>query len=87
LQPPDEMPCYTSIDALPPPTTPDPGVPAEWTLLILVILLAAFEVWALVTGHNTISHLFQRLSNAHGWLKWVGLAGVVALWWHLFIGF
>ena len=66
---------------------PDPGAPAAWMILGLLIALAIFEMWALRTHHNTISHLFQRLSRLRTWFRWLVGAGMVILSWHLLFGF
>jgi hypothetical protein len=62
-----------------------PGAAAAWFLLIAIVALAIFEMWALHTGHQTISHLFQRFSAHHWWAKFVGAIGLFLLWWHLFL--
>lgn len=73
----------------PPPASvaPDPGLPAAWMILALVLAIAAFEIWALAKHKNTISHLFQRLANSHRWFRWLAFAGLAILTWHLLWGF
>jgi len=65
---------------------PKPGVPAAWFLLGLFLALAIFEVWALSTGHNTVSHMIQRAVKAHRWLAWFGGIAWVVLGIHLLFG-
>lgn len=71
----------------PPATTRDDGVPAAWAILVLVLLLTAFEVWALTHHKNTISHLFQRLARSRRWFRWLAFFGLAILGWHLLWGF
>lgn len=66
---------------------PDPGVPAAWAILVIVVLVALFEVWALWRGKNTISHLIQRLSRSRRWFRWLVGLGLAVLGWHLLFGF
>ena len=68
------------------PTT-DPGVAAAWMIFGLLLAVAIFEVWALQTHHNTISHLFQRLARRYHWFRWMNFLGLVVLGWHLLWGF
>jgi len=68
-------------------TEPDPGLPAAWMILALVVAVAIFELWALKTKRNTISHLMQRISRKRLWFKWLAGAGMVVLTWHLLWGF
>jgi len=75
------------VQDIPPPQPRDPGIPAGWMVLALVVFIAIFEGWALYTHHNTISHLLQRLSKSRRWFRWLGLAGLAILGWHLFYGF
>lgn len=75
----------------PPPTPPDvndPGRPADWMLLGLLIALFVFEMWALWKHKNTISQRVQHVSKTHKWLRWlVGVFAMGVLSWHLFWGF
>ncbi len=61
--------------------------PAFVTLLVGLVLVAIFEVWALKTGHNTWSHMFQRLSARWKWFRALGASLLAVLIWHLFWGF
>ena len=63
-----------------------PGVPAAWFLLVLFVALFVFELWALQTGHNTVSHFLQRMVKAHRWLAWLGGLAWIVLGWHLLLG-
>lgn len=74
-------------DTLPPQPPERPGVPAAWFLLGLFLALVVFELWALHTGHNTVSHLLQRVFRGHPWLRMLSLLGWLAVGWHLFWGF
>lgn len=65
----------------------DPGVPAGWAILVLLLLITAFEVWALARHKNTISHLLQRLSRGRRWFRWLAALGFGILVWHLLWGF
>jgi hypothetical protein len=64
-----------------------PGAPAAWFLLGFLIALVAFELWALHTGHNTVSQLLQHVLKGHKWLQWVAVVGWAVVGWHLFKGF
>jgi len=66
---------------------PNPGIAAAWMILALFVVVAVFEVWALKTKHNTISHLIQRISRGRTWFKWLAGAGMFVLTWHLLWGF
>lgn len=79
--------CFDGIPVLEPEAPPSPGVPAFWFLVGLVVALAIFELWALHTGHNTVSHMLQRALKAHVWLRWVAALGWAVIGWHLFWGF
>lgn len=86
------QPCLDLIEPLPSTPLPqaivsDPGVPAGWFILGLVVAIAVFEVWALKNHKNTISHLIQRLSRGRKWFRWLGLLGLTILGWHIFWGF
>lgn len=86
-------PCFQELGTvvgvdLPVPTpVVDPGLPAMWTVLVLILIIGIFEAWALKTHHNTISHWMQRLARGHSWVKWLGALGLGILGWHLFWGF
>lgn len=84
---PDCLEAVQPIDPPAPPVAQDPAVPAAWALLVLVLLLTAFEVWALAKHKNTISHMFQRLSRAFRWFRALALIGLIVLGWHLLFGF
>lgn len=53
----------------------------------LLIAIGIFELWALATGRNTISHWLQRLARGRGWFKALISVGLFAMAWHLLWGF
>lgn len=65
----------------------NPGLPATIIILTLFVVVAIFEVWALKTRHNTISHLIQRISRGRNWFRWLAGIGMGVLTWHLLWGF
>ena len=82
-------PCGGSIQAI----TQDPVAPAVsdsnaagWALLIIVVGLAIFELWALHTGRPTISQWVQRKTSGRPWWKAFGVVAIGLLLWHLFEG-
>lgn len=76
-----------ALQTAPPVTVAaDPGRPAKWFTAALLIEVAAFDGWALAEHENTISHLAQRESRAHSSVRWLGVASMALLTWHLFLG-
>lgn len=75
------------FEAATPPTPVDAGTAAKWFLIAWVGALVVFEIWALLTHHNTISHWLQRMALAHRWVRVLGVVLTVLAAWHLFWGF
>lgn len=50
-----------------PPNEPD--VPAMWFVFFVVTAVLIFEIWAMATGHHTISQWTQKLARKHRWLR------------------
>ena len=72
----------------PPVTTlADPERPAKWFITAAAIEVAVFETVALTTHHDTISQLTQDEAREHHAIRWLGVAAMGALTWHLFWGF
>lgn len=72
------------------PSTPapiNPGLPAAYFLLGFVLALTVFELWALATGHNTVSQLLQHVMRDHPRWFWVAVVGWAVLGYHLLKGF
>ena len=55
--------------------------PAAWAWLVILGGLIAFELWAILTHHHTLSQWLQKRRA----LRWFGLAAFLVLIWHLFI--
>lgn len=79
--------CLGEVVLYPPPAQPEKpsSAPAWIFMLVAVVALGLFELWALKTGHPTPSHVLQKFSAAHWWAKFVGGIGLFLLWWHLFL--
>lgn len=81
--------CASVGEATPDPTTfetPDPGIAAALVVLAIIVAVAIFEVWALRTRHNTISHMIQRVAHRRAWFKWLLGATMFLLTWHILWG-
>lgn len=65
----------------------NPGLPAAYFLLGFVLALTVFELWALATGHNTVSQLLQHAMRDHPHWFWVAVVGWAVLGYHLLRGF
>jgi len=52
--------------------------------IAFLIALAVFELWALSSGHHTISQWTQQMARAHRWLRIVGPIAIGVLVIHLF---
>lgn len=65
----------------------DPGTPAFWFLVVFGVALVAFEIWALWTGHYTVSQYLQHLFDGHPMLAWITFGVLVLVAWHLVFGF
>lgn len=86
------QPDCTGLDPLPSTPLPqdvgfDPSAAATWAIISIFIFVLIFDIWALSTGHHTISQRVQHLSRDFKWLKWIGITGLIFLGWHLFWGF
>ena len=80
--------CGGVIYVEPGPTpTSDPGLPAAYMATLLLVALLVFELWALLTHHNTISHMTQRVARHWPWMKALLAIGVALLGVHLIWGF
>lgn len=80
------------MDLLGIPEPPDPpvvndSIPAGWFILAVLIAVMVFEIWAIKAKKHTISQTIQRLSKGHGWFRWLALAGLGILTWHILWGF
>lgn len=78
--------CFGDLLQEPLPLLPshDPAAAARWFALGMFIAFTLFELWALHTGHNTISHWLQHLAQKHHGVRWAGVAFMVWLTYHLF---
>lgn len=85
----NQPPCAEAVQEPDPPPLParDIGIFAMWLVLALVIVVAVFDIWALKTKRRTISQMIQRLSRGWAWFRWIGLATMVLLTWHIFWGY
>jgi hypothetical protein len=50
--------------------------------IALGVVCAVYELGTWATGHVTLSQLVWRISEGREWVRWVGAAGLLALWWH-----
>ena len=56
---------------------------ARIALFAILLLLAAYEVLARISGGWTVSHLFWAAIEQHPWVRWVLGAFLFGLWGHL----
>jgi threonine/homoserine/homoserine lactone efflux protein len=71
------------------PPEPEPAhqdQPAVWAVVVILIAVLIFDVWALRTHHHTISQWAQRHSKARRVFRWVGVGLLTFLGYHLFWG-
>jgi len=52
--------------------------------LAVLIVIAAYEVWAVHTGTPTLSQFVWRMDDVYWWFRYVVLAGIIVLMIHFF---
>lgn len=60
---------------------------AGWMIVVLIVAVAVFELWALARGKHTISQRIQHLARGRTWVKVLGVIGMGVLTYHLLWGF
>lgn len=55
----------------------------EWAWILTLLGILAYEVWATQTGHDTMSDAIRKITQKHGWFRWVVLGSLLVLAWHL----
>ena len=80
----------SSCQCEPPPTTPPPDPStsnvAGWVLLAIVVVVIAFDVWALWTKRPRLSQWIRRKVRKRRWWRWPLIATFAALLWHVMLG-
>ena len=66
--------------------TPADSNAAGWALLVIMVGIIAFELWAVATKRPTISQWVQRRTRGRSWWKVFGVGAIGLLLWHLFEG-
>lgn len=81
--------CFTTVVPLPSEPLPSRDVvwPAVIMLIVLVVALGVFEVWALRNHKDRISSLFQKFFAGRWVLQVLGAIGMGLIAWHLIWGF
>jgi len=59
-----------------------PSAPAWGMWIALGVAILAFEIWATMTGHETMS---EAVRHGPKWVKWFFGAGLIWLWVHLLV--
>ena len=79
---------FAQEPVIPVPPPPDPNISnaAGWFLLVFVIALAVYELWAIWTGGETISEWIKGKTKGLRWWKAFGVVSIGLLLWHLFEG-
>jgi hypothetical protein len=53
---------------------------------IAIAWLVTYEIWAVLTGHTTLSRMVWRSNKRWKWFKWVALGVIGVLIAHLWFG-
>ena len=61
----------------------DPVALAAW--LAIALFVVVYDLWALLTGHRTLSAQFHRWFRAYGWFRVLSVALLLILILHLFV--
>jgi hypothetical protein len=70
-----------------PAVTSNPDHPALVFVIVMLIVVGLFELWAAKTGHSTISQWVQHVFSGHAIWQIVGIALMTLFGIHLFRGF
>lgn len=65
----------------------NPYLTAGLAIVGLLLIALIYDLWALHTGHRTISQFMQHFSDWRLWFRVLGLTLVGLFGWHVFFGF